>query len=162
MVSFCSFSAHKLERNMNYWIAVNNDTEDKSILQRGELKTFWCMPLEAKQGDLVLFYCPRASSVKKQGIYAQGVIEYGPEKTHKNNYLCSAYGTNSVKGRLYYAAICVQTVFVENLKFSTLRHLPSMVDSGFVRKNSQGTTFRVTEAQYYEMLRELMCKQSTR
>lgn len=144
---------------MNYWIAVNNDTDDKSILQSGELKTFWCMPLEAKQGDLVLFYCPRASSVKKQGIYAQGIIEYGPEKTHKNNYLCSAYGATNVKGRLYYAAISIQTVFFENLKFSTLRHLPSMIGSVFVRRNSQGTTFKVTEAQYFEMLCELKCTQ---
>jgi predicted RNA-binding protein with PUA-like domain len=142
--------------SIKYWLAVNGNTFHKnSLLEEKEAMTYWCLPEEADAGDKILFYCPRTASLRHQGIYALSVLKAKPRKVCEDNYLCSGYGAFGSKGKLYYVPVTVIKVFSENLKFSRVRHLPEMRNSAFVRRNSQGTVFKITGEQCHSIVKEL-------
>jgi hypothetical protein len=128
-----------------YWIGVTSDREYK----KGTKESWWCLPYDAKQGDIILFYCPRSVSTTRQGIFAEATVTTSPESKNKQNYLCSGYGTYFSKGSLGYVDVDIKKIFDIKLTAKEMKEDPMLFTQPFVRRNFQGTAFRRASARAF-------------
>lgn len=127
----------------NYWIAI---VGDKLATLSTEKKLWWCLPLTAKEGDIVLTYCPVSSNVKRQGIFSECSVVLAPQNKHPNNYFCSGFG-----GELAYAELDLKKLFAVHLVASQMKKDPLLRETSFVRKNFQATTFPIEKSFYKQI-----------
>ena len=115
------------------------------------VETFWCVPAYAEIGDSVLFYCPMAESASRHGVFAEGVISRAPSTKSSDNKLCAAY-------RLLHVPVQITRRFESRLTAREMKFDAFLGSSAFVRKNFQGTTFRIGEKEYSRIIKLLTAK----
>ncbi len=114
------------------------------------MKSWWCLPCNATEGDLVLLYCPRSVSAARQGIFAEARVLLPPSEKRKENSYCTGYGFGG-KTRLAYAEIEIIERFVPTLTAKHMKSDPFLARTDLVRRNFQGTTFPIDEKTYQRM-----------
>ena len=100
--------------------------------------------MKAKEGDTVLTYCPRSSSLKHQGIFSECVVVTAPRTNHPKNIYCSGYA----RGGVAYAELALTRILHIPLAASEMKKDPILREAVFLRKNFQGTTFPVASIFY--------------
>lgn len=111
--------------------------------------TWWCFPFSAAVGDRVLLYCPAGADRVRQGVFAEAEISEAPSRTSDRNCNCRLFSG----GKLGYAAIKVVRRFGTPLTASMMKADPAFESMSVVRRNFQGTTFRLSQLEY-SMIRE--------
>lgn len=111
-------------------------------------ESFWCVPLSAEKGDLILLYCPRSASGARQGVFAESVIETAPGKG--NDLLCSGYGIS--KESLRHVRIKIKRRFKPTVTAKDMKRDPVLMFAGFVRKNFQGTIFSLPDSLFKRII----------
>ena len=125
-----------------------------------ETRPWWCVPFDAKKGDQLLLYCPRSISKKNQGLFALCTIKNELDKFHVNNHYCSGFGR--IFGRISKKLLYCDLVFVKRYNITLTAkemkrdHLLSR--SNIVRRNFQGTTFKLEKAIFERMISLLKSK----
>lgn len=129
------------------WIAVVGSTQTESDF---ETQDWWCMPVGAKAGDLLLAYRPQRADPKRFGIFALSKIVATSESTAGTTSPCSKYGKHL--GELHHT----KTEFMRRLACRlTMREMkadPVISHEICVIRNFQGTTFEVTPAGFARIL----------
>lgn len=107
---------------------------------------YWCVPATAEKGDVILLYHPRSISYARHGVFAEAVISAPPSKQHKDNPLCSGYG-------LLYVPIKIHRRFRLTVTAKDMKCDPILRVAPFVRRNFQGTSFRLEESHYKRIVK---------
>lgn len=132
---------------MNYWFGVAGSDNLRNC---DITKSWWCVPCNAAEGDLLLLYCPRSVSSARQGIFAEARVLFPPHEKRKENSYCTGYGFGA-KTRLAYAEIEIITRFVPTLTAKHMKADPFLGRTNLVRRNFQGTTFPIELKTYQRM-----------
>ena len=111
---------------------------------------FWCLPLDASIGDVVLLYCPRVASDTKHGVFAEAVVTSEPKRVCDLNRYCSGYGAYGVK--YFHVKIDIVRRFEAHILAADMKNDRLLSTSAVIRKNFQGTTFELEEPQYKRIL----------
>lgn len=131
----------------NYWFGVaGSDNLRNSAIT----KSWWCVPYNATEGDLILLYCPRSVSATRQGIFAEARVLFSPHEKRKENSYCTGYGFGA-KTRLAYAEIEIVKRFAPTLTAKHMKTDPFLGRTDLVRRNFQGTTFPIELKTYQRM-----------
>jgi len=128
----------------NYWLGVTGNLDRA---RTDETATFWCLPHEAQINDVVLFYLPRAVSFADHGIFAEGVVTSVPSMTRLDNP-CAGYGIRDHLGPLRHVNVAIKRRFRPALTTKDMKADPRVACENFVRRNFQGTTFRLEKTVY--------------
>ena len=139
---------------MRCWLAVFGTVERCLDLQA---QRWWCVPMKATKGDLLLAYCARSASPRVQGIFALCRVKESPQAQHSENYRCRPYGNLRFRGHalLRYVEMEILEEYEEHVTASDLKENPNTKDLPFVRRNFQGTTFEVDQRKF-ELLVDLL------
>ena len=141
----------------NYWIGIVGSVQ--AVLNFEE-RPWWCFPVTAKKGDVILLYCPRSVSDKNQGIFGLANIKEPIDQNHENNYYCTGFGRNFGRGRpLFYGELKFQKRYKMTLTAKEMKKDHLLGRSNFVRRNFQGTTFKVDE-EYFNRIKELITEKN--
>lgn len=116
----------------------------KELFNKDTTESYWCVPASTGKGDVILLYCPRSASFARQGVFAQAVISDPPNDKNKDNNLCSGYGLGVTP--LRHVPIKITKRFKPAVTAKDMKRDDVMMNVGFVRKNFQGTTFRLEES----------------
>jgi hypothetical protein len=126
--------------NSACWLGIVGSTERvKSVSNY----LWWCVPPEAKKGDSLILYCPRAVSASRQGVYALCEISTNPDIKHGRNSYCS--GFSLAKGGLRYVEFKVLNTFEKRLTAAMCKADRMLKHKNFVRRNFQGTVFALDQ-----------------
>lgn len=128
----------------SYWLGVAGNLDRA---RTDGTATFWCLPIEARVNDLVLFYFPRAVSFADQGIFAEGVVTSVPSMTRRDDP-CAGYGIRDHLGPLRHVNVAIRRRFRPALTTKDMKADPGLSGAKFMRRNFQGTTFRLDQAVY--------------
>lgn len=149
---------------MNYWIGVAGKPSSVARLD-AESETWWCVPREAKSGDVLAMYCTASVGEGRQGIFAQyTILAFDPMKDSE----CKAYGSYAgfqMEGkntRPCYATMRQTALYANPLSAAEMRRDPVLRGAGFVRRNFQGTFFVAKEAQFLRLTELLELKNRKR
>jgi len=110
-------------------------------------ESWWCLPPTAAPGDRILFYCPRSLSTVKQGIFSEAEVLSSPAQTRAENCNCASYGTT----RLLYVEIRIVECFARSLTAAQMKQNVALSRSEPVRKNFQGTAFKLDTGIFEQM-----------
>jgi hypothetical protein len=134
----------------NYWLAVMGNISDIDNLEHD---AWWCLPRKALKGDLVLMYCPRSTSITRQGIFAECEVIMTPTMTVEENWRCSGFsGGVGQHSSLGYTVLKFLRRFEVRLIAREIRRDHILKEVGFVRKNFQGTTFTLSKEAYERII----------
>ncbi|MFC3469039.1 EVE domain-containing protein [Massilia oculi] len=114
-------------------------------------ESWWCLPHTAAPGDRILFYCPRSLSAEKQGIFSEAEVLSSPSPTRAENCNCATYGTT----RLHYVEIRIIECFARSLTAAQMKQNVALSRSEPVRKNFQGTAFKL-ETRIFEQMKSAL------
>lgn len=129
----------------NYYLGI---TGNRSLSDGSKSGHFWCVPIDAKKGDIVLLYFPRIISAAKQGIFAEAVLDSDPDPNGKDNCLCGGY-------KLLYVPISITKRFNPTLTAKEIKREKFFKDSMMIRKNFQFTSLKLDD-QAFKKLKELI------
>jgi hypothetical protein len=123
----------------NHWLGIASNFDRV----RGSVeRTFWCLPAEAQVNDTVLFYFPRAISYPDHGIFAEGIVTSLPSPRRDANP-CGGFGLRDRLGPLRYVDVRIAQRFKPPLTAREMKRDQVIGSALFVRRNFQGTTFRL-------------------
>ena len=135
------------EASIRYWVGVvggiTRVTESKE-------RSWWCLPIQAREGDPILMYCPRSVSSTQQGFFALYEVSVAPDPDNPKNSYCSGYSLS--KGSLKHAEIERRELFEERVTASHCKLDPVLKKSSLVRKNFQGTTFEIEKVEFEQIV----------
>lgn len=137
---------------MQYWLAVVGLKEQADDF---ETRLWWCLPKYAEVKDKVLIYCPRSVGFdSRQGIFAMCEVKTLPDMKSENNYRCSGFGRckSGKSPGLFYVELKFIRRFKARLTPKAMKADPVIGDVGFVRKNFQGTAFKIEEPIYKRII----------
>lgn len=129
--------------NTKNWLGVASSSD---LAKADAVKSWWCLPPTATQGDRILFYCPRSTSVSRQGIFAEAEVVSPISSTRSENCHCSGYKAGTIQ--LSYVDIRIVERFTYNLTAALMKRDPILSRTAIVRKSFQGTTFQLEEKTY--------------
>lgn len=136
---------------MKYWVAVNGNLD---IAPDKKTKFWWCLPFDACSEDLVLLYRPRSVSAKHCGFFGLSKVIVAPKSKCEKNIYCNGYGMG--KKPIYgYAEVEAISFFTKNMTIAYMKTSTLMSELNILRKNFQGTTFELTEQEYYLIVNEI-------
>jgi hypothetical protein len=133
---------------MNYWLGV---ISTKATLEQftNNAENYWfCFPAEATVGDKFAIYVTRKVSEKLNGI--QGTYSITSLNSSCNDK-CRTFGLFN-GGSLVYAELELQSLFPEHIKLVDLKRNPILGRSQAVRRNFQGTIFKLIGSEFKEIL----------
>ncbi len=130
-----------------YFLGVAKSLE---LFDKGTTESYWCVPASTAKGDVILLYCPRTASEARQGVFAQAVISESPDDKNKHNNLCSGYGLGTKP--LRHVPITITRRFDPAVTAKDMKRDVIMMNAGFVRKNFQGTTFRLDGSMFRRII----------
>lgn len=135
----------KTESAKRGWIGVVASLETRDRLMRDD-ETWWCLPAEAQQGEIVALYRTRKKfGETQQGIFA--LFEFGGfDKTQDAK--CIDYG----HGTLFYGRIRMIKRFARAIPPKELRGDPVFQHSYWMRRSLQGTIFRMSADEVTRLL----------
>ena len=113
--------------------------------------SYWCVPADTNKGDIILLYFPRSAGASRQGVFAECMVAEQPSDTNKQNYLCSGYGLGVTF--LRHVPIKITKRFNPTVTARDMKRDPILMNVGFVRKNFQGTTFKLTKSVYLRIVK---------
>lgn len=122
------------------WLAV---ITDRAVFDSTVVETWWCLPESARAGDLVYLYCPRSANSKLQGVFGLATVVEAPSKRHTKNAYCSGFGHPELK--LLYCELRITKRFENRLSASDIKSVNQLSRELFVRRNFQGTSFKVSD-----------------
>jgi hypothetical protein len=128
----------------NYWLGVAGN---RDRVRTDGTSTFWCLPIEAQLDDIVLFYFPRAVSFSDHGIFAEGVVTSVPSMKKLDNP-CAGYGIRDHLGPLRHVNVAIKRRFRPALTTKDMKADLALSRANFMRRNFQGTTFRLDPTLY--------------
>lgn len=140
---------------MQYWLAVVGFKEDADDFEN---RLWWCLPASAKKHDKVLIYCPRSVGFsKREGIFALCEVKTPPAVACENNYRCSGFGrVRSGKSlNLLYVELKFIKRFKSRLTAKVIKSNPDLNGTNFVRKNFQGTAFKLNEEIFASIIKHI-------
>lgn len=129
---------------MSTWLAINANLEFRKA---PTAEGWWCLPFDAKVGDVVFFYLPRATSKTLHGLFAEYVVTKAPNPTNRANQ-CSAFAS----GTLGYTELGKRRQFSPTLTTKEFKKDATLGYSDCVRHNFQGTTFKIAPSEYSRLV----------
>ena len=127
----------------NYWFGVVGSSQAAKTF---ETRLWWCFPITAKKGDYIFMYCPRSMSPLRQGIFALCSLKNGLDLNHKNNISCAGFGKRDGVGSLLYGDLKLIKRFENHLTAKEMKNDSILNRTSFVRRNFQGTTFKIDDS----------------
>jgi hypothetical protein len=135
----------------DFWLGIIGDI---TMVSPDIKDSWWCLPDQANQNDKILLYCPYNTSKKNQGIFSQGKLVFKPKKENSNNFYCAGYGA-TLGRQLFYAEIKIEKYFERFLTAKMIKADLVLKESNFVRRNFQGTVFKLDEPIYKQIIKLL-------
>ncbi len=135
---------------MKYWIGVVGSKGSYSTLEEGP--PWFCLPVAAIPGDMVLLYATKLARGVKSGIFAAYEVE---KKDPERDRYCRKYGRfHHSSQRLSFTELKLIFKFANPIDFQELKSSVELANSVFVRRNMQATFFEIS-AREYETIRRL-------
>lgn len=141
------FHIARYQMNKKFWLGVASSAD---IAKAESVQSWWCLPPAAAPGDRILFYCPRSTSLVRQGIFAEAEVTSQSSSSRAENCYCSGYKTGTIQ--LGYVDIEIVERFTRNLTAATMKRDSILSRSAIVKKNFQGTTFQL-DIKTYERIK---------
>lgn len=127
---------------MKYWIGVVGTKQTLERFNNGESDWF-CLPRSASLGDVIIMYATKKLARQNHGFFGvYKIVRLDPT----SNQLCNKYGIN--QGTLIHVDLLVINSFKNKITLPDLKSHPIHQNMSFVRRNAQGTSFSISEAEY--------------
>ena len=133
-----------------HWLGIAGSRE---LFAGAMTDTYWCLPVDASENDCILFYRPRAVGFEHHGIFAEGVVKSRPADVNAENTRCLQFGRLDHLGPLRHVAVTIERRFKPPLTTKEIKRDAVLHSEAFIRRNFQGTTFRLRSATYQRLVR---------